>query len=51
MRVFLDANILFSINKTDLLFSLAEAKLFSVSYSTYVEEEAKRNLLARINNT
>ena len=51
LKLFLDANALYSITLTDLLLLLHERGACSVScsvyYSTYVEEEALRNLVSR----
>jgi predicted nucleic acid-binding protein len=52
MRLFLDANVLFSAayregNAVELLFAVARAKLCSLLGSPFVMEEARRNIAAK----
>src|SRR5262245_50007200 len=45
MKALLDANVLFSITLTDVLLSLAEARIFEPYWTDRILDEARRNLL------
>lgn len=47
MRIFLDANVLYSIRDSDVVLILDEAGFIQVAFSDYVEREAIKNLLLR----
>ncbi len=51
MKLFLDANILFSVFLTDVFITLHQGRACQIVWSTYVEAEAERHVLAQAPDT